>query len=180
MQSRPRDSRNAERAAPRAQEHRGARCAQGRQDPRPDRRGWIRAHRDGRRKGRIRGRAGQDGRIRGASRAEAEGRPDPPDPRWRLDPRRSRGRGSRIRDRAEAGALGSATEQRQGQSDPRRSRGRGGSATAAIRATEQRQGQPDPRRRRLDEEDEEPRRRLGGEGPRRRLGGKQPRRRLKN
>jgi hypothetical protein len=116
MQSRPRDSRNAERAAPRAQEHRGARCAQGRQDPRPDRRGWIRAHRDGRRKGRIRGRAGQDGRIRGASRAEAEGRPDPPDPRWRLDPRRSRGGrirrirdGGWIRDGAEAGAAGFAT-----------------------------------------------------------------------
>jgi hypothetical protein len=59
-------------------------------------RGWIReraAHRDGRstahREGRIHGRAGQGGRICGASRAGAEGRPDP---------RRSRGRGSRIRD----------------------------------------------------------------------------------
>jgi hypothetical protein len=55
------------------------------------------------------------------------------------DPRQSRGRGSRIRDGAEAGAVGSATEQRKGRirdcGDPRdgAEAGAAGSATAAAR-----------------------------------------------
>jgi hypothetical protein len=163
-----------------AQEHRGARCAQGRQDPRPDRRarraqesathrdGRRTAHRDDRRtahrvwrhaqgrpphraqgrpdprprgtgwldpraqaahrEGRIRGRAGQGGRIRGASRAGAEGtaagsateqRQGQSDPRW------SRGGDSWIRDGAEAGKAGSATA----------AAGWGRAATAAGRET---------------------------------------------
>ena len=125
------------------------------------------AHRDGR----IRGRIGAAGSARTGTAAAKAGSAAARDrTAGSAAPRAQRLRGGRIRRirdggwiRDGAGAAGSA-----------------GSAMAAGSATEQRQGQPDSRRRRLDEEDEEPRRRLGGEGPRRRLGGKQPRRRLKN
>jgi hypothetical protein len=172
-QSRQRsDAGTAKRAAPRTQEHRGARCAQGLQDSRPDPRARCAesaSHRDGRREERRAGTAGsaardraagsvaardsaeerragtaagksaahrgghrtahREDRIRGATgRAQgrsAAGSAAPCGQELRdggriragqadgaevgADPRRSRGRGGRIHDGAEAGKAGSAT-----------------------------------------------------------------------
>jgi hypothetical protein len=114
-------ARCAQGAAPCAQEHRGARCSQGRIRERAAHRN---GHRTSHREGWIRDRAGQGDRIRGVSRVGSRGeagsasvvgsateqRQGQPDPRLRrLDED-----GGRIRDEAEAGAAGSATAQRQG------------------------------------------------------------------